>query len=71
MAEYYVQVAYRTKRSGVCLGMHIDAFGPDEAEREGLHRALDGYPARKLAWCKVSEAGSNKFTITLPSDVKD
>lgn len=56
MAKYRVEIAYSTKRGGVCVGMEVDAFGPDEAVEIGRDKVLKGYPARKFRWSTVTEA---------------
>jgi hypothetical protein len=54
MAKYRVEVAYKTKREAVCLGMTVDAESEDEAIEKGRKATLDGYPARKHAWTRCS-----------------
>jgi hypothetical protein len=54
MPKYRVEVAYRTKREGVCLGMTVEADDEDDAIEKGQKIALKGYPARKHAWTRCS-----------------
>jgi hypothetical protein len=63
MAFYHVEIGYRTKRGGVCLGMTVKAFGPDEAEEIARKRTLHGYPARKFAFSRIREATASDLRI--------
>lgn len=55
-ACFRVEVGYRTKRGGVCLGMTVKAAYEDEADAKARKIALDGYPARKWCFSRVSKA---------------
>lgn len=56
MAKYYVEVAYRTKRGGVSVGMTVDAFNDSEATEIAEKAVLKGYPARKWVYTRVTES---------------
>jgi hypothetical protein len=63
MANYRVEIAYRTKRGGVCVGMTVAAFGPDEAEEIATARIITPYKARKFAFCRISEATAQDIAM--------
>ena len=54
MAKYRVEVAYRTKRGGVCLGMTVEADDEAEAIAKAEREVLHGRPARKRAYTRCS-----------------
>lgn len=56
MAFYRVELGYYTKRGGVEMGMTVKAFGPDQAQEYAEDKYISRYPARKFAYCKISEA---------------
>jgi hypothetical protein len=55
LRKYRVEVAYQTKRGGVCVGMEVEAENEDAAQTQGEEKILKGYPARKWAYTLVSE----------------
>lgn len=60
MAKYRVEVAYRTKREGFCVGMTVDAFNDTDAADIAEAKVLKGYPARKWIFTHVSEEKADK-----------
>ncbi|MDR3533966.1 MAG: hypothetical protein P4L90_25800 [Rhodopila sp.] len=54
--KYHVVIGYMTKRGGVALGMDVQAFNDTEAEEIARAKVLDGYPARKWIYTKISDA---------------
>lgn len=67
MSKYRVEVAYRTKRGGVCRGMEINAFSPEEAQEAAERQILEGYPARKWAYTRVSQGKTS--VVSTPLDI--
>lgn len=65
MPTYRAEVFYRTKRENIVVGMDVEAFDPEEAEQIARDKVLKGYPARKLAGCKISANG--RSMISLPT----
>jgi hypothetical protein len=63
MNLYRVEIAYRTKRGGVCEGMTVEAFDPDEAEEIGKKVVLHAHPARKFAFSRISTATPNDIAM--------
>lgn len=53
MDRYRVEIAYRTKRGGVCVGMFVHANDEAEAKLQGEIEVIYGRPARKFMWTKV------------------
>lgn len=65
MTEYRVEVFYKTKREGVCCGITVEAFTPEEAEDSARDKILRGYPARKFMGCKVSDRSGVMLSFPL------
>ena len=55
MAKYRVEVAYRTKRECVLIGMTVEAADADEAQDIGERKVLKGRPARVLDFTTVKK----------------
>lgn len=57
MPKYRVEVAYRTKRGGVCLGRQVEAPDEEAAIQIAEDATLKGYPGRKWAYTRCTEVG--------------